>query len=117
VTKSRNSIRKPVIFEGSSRADIQQFTEAAQDDLGYQLELVQRGEEPEDWKPMPTIGMGVNELRYHDDDGWFRVAYVAKFEDAVHVLHAFRKKTNKTSLQDIEIARKRFNKLLQKVKK
>ena len=80
-------------------------------DAGYQLELVQRGEPPRDWKPMPTVGMGVNEIRVRAG-GAFRVVYVAKFPEAVYVLHAFQKKSARTPRVDIWIAQQRFRMLL-----
>ena len=77
-------------------------------DAGYQLGKVQRGEQPDDFKPMPTVGKGVKEIRVSDDSGAYRVIYVARRAEAVYVLHAFQKKTQATSRRDIEIARKRF---------
>jgi len=77
------------------------------------LDKVQRDEEPNDWKPMPSIGAGVRELRIRDAAGAFRVAYVAKFEQAVYVLHCFQKKTQQTSQQDIALASQRYRELLQ----
>ncbi|OGA42400.1 MAG: hypothetical protein A3G24_22140, partial [Betaproteobacteria bacterium RIFCSPLOWO2_12_FULL_62_13] len=82
---------------------------------GYQLEKVQAGREPADWKPMPSIGVGVNEIRVREG-GAFRVIYVAKFSEAVYVLHAFQKKSRKTAKPDIELARKRFRTLIQERK-
>ena len=70
--------------------------------------MVQVGREPADFKPMPSVGSGAYEIRVRDDAGAFRVIYVAKFEDAVYVLHAFQKKTRRTSQADIELARARY---------
>jgi len=81
-------------------------------EAGHQLELVQDGREPKDWKPMSTIGTGVNELRVRAG-GAFRVIYVAKFAEAVYVLHAFEKKSRRTALLDIELARSRYRNLIQ----
>jgi len=69
---------------------------------------VQRGLEPEDWKPMKTIGAGVNEIRVKDKAEAFRVIYLATRPEAVYVLHCFQKKTEKTSQHDIDLAQKRF---------
>jgi len=69
----------------------------------------QFGGEPTDFKPMKTIGAGAYEIRYRGIDGAFRVIYVAKFEEAVYVLHAFQKKTQKTAQADIELARRRYS--------
>ena len=70
---------------------------------GYQLGRVQAGKEPADWKPMPSVGLGVNEIRVREDSGAFRVIYVAKFEEAVYVLHAFQKKAQKTPKHDMTL--------------
>ena len=70
--------------------------------------MVQVGRNPDDWKPMSTVGSGACEIRVRDEAGAFRVIYVAKFEDAVYVLHAFQKKTRKTSRADLELARERY---------
>ncbi len=63
---------------------------------------------PDDCKPMPTIGPGAAEIRIRDASGAFRVVYVARFKDAVYVLHAFQKKSQKTSREDIALARQRY---------
>ncbi len=73
---------------------------------------MQHGREPDDWKPINTVGQGVTEIRIRDEAGAFRVLYVAKFTDAVYVLHCFRKKTEKTSKADVELAAKRYRELL-----
>ena len=70
--------------------------------------MVQVGRDPGDWKPMSTVGAGACEIRVRDDTGAFRVIYVARFEDAVYVLHAFQKKSRKTSRSDLYLARKRY---------
>jgi phage-related protein/predicted XRE-type DNA-binding protein len=83
---------KPVEFRGSALDDLRAFPEAALREAGYQLDQVQHGRDPDDWKPMNTIGGGVREIRIRDAAGAFRVLYVAKFDDAVYVLHCFQKK-------------------------
>ena len=102
---------KPVRFLGNSLERLREFPEDARNDAGYQLEHVQRGEQPDDFKPMPSIGKGVEEIRVRDDSGIYRVIYTARFADAVYVLHAFQKKTQATSKRDIAIARERFAQL------
>ena len=96
---------------GSSRADIRTFTDDARQDAGTQLRRVQNGLEPTDWKPMPTIGIGVKEIRIHTQTE-NRVIYVAKFGEAVYVLHVFVKKSDKTEKRDIELAKRRFASLI-----
>jgi phage-related protein len=77
---------------------------------------VQGGEEPSDWKPMATVGQGVQEIRIRDESGAFRVMYVAKFEQAIYVLHCFQKKTEQTSKTDVDLAKKRYADLLKELK-
>lgn len=82
---------KPVRWIGNSRKAVAAFPVGARREAGYQLDRVQRGKEPADWKPMRSIGAGVRELRIHED-GEYRVVYLATVADAVYVLHAFTKK-------------------------
>lgn len=86
-------------------------------EAGYQLERLQAGKEPTDWKPMSSIGIGVNEIRVRDDSGAFRMIYLAKFAEAVYVLHAFQKKARKTTKADIDLARRRFRALVEERKR
>src|SRR5579875_1072775 len=102
---------KRVIFRGDSLERLREFPESARHDIGFQLEQVQRGGQPDDFKPMPTIGQGVEEIRIRDDSGIYRVIYTARLADAVYVLHAFQKKTQTTPKRDIAIARERFAQL------
>ena len=106
---------KPVEFRGSSLDDLRAFPLEAKREAGHQLDQVQNGREPDDWKPMNTVGQGVKEIRIRDSAGAFRVIYVAKFLDAVYVLHAFQKKTEKTSKTDLNLAAKRYRELLKEV--
>jgi len=99
---------KPVRFVGTAREDLIAFPEPARRVAGYELFMVQVGREPSDFKPMPDVGAGVQEIRVRDRAGAFRVVYVAKFDEAVYVLHAFQKKTAKTSSVDIEVAKRRY---------
>jgi phage-related protein len=99
---------KPLRFVGDSLKCLREFPKDARQDAGYQLEQVQRGKQPADFKPMPSIGRGVEEIRVWDDSGTYRVIYTARLADAVYVLHAFQKKTQGTSKHDIELARARF---------
>lgn len=103
---------KELRFLGSSLDDLRKFPALAIREAGYQLDKVQNGREPTDWKPMETVGAGVKEVRVHDEAGAFRVVYLAKLGDAVYVLHCFQKKTQQTSEKDIKLARKRFKDLM-----
>jgi phage-related protein len=80
-------------------------------DIGFQLERVQSGLDPNDWKPMKGLGAGVREIRIRDEAGAFRLVYIATFAEAVYVLHAFQKKTPRTSPRDIWLAKSRLSEL------
>jgi len=99
---------KQLVWMGSSYGDLCEFPEDAKHEAGYQLHRLQTGKQPMDWKPMQDIGSGVQEIRIHEDSGAFRVIYVAKFADAIYVLHSFQKKTQKTAKHDIDLTRERF---------
>jgi phage-related protein len=101
---------KPVVFLGSSLEDIRNFPAEARRVVGFELTFVQQGLEPSDWKPIKAVGPGVKEIRVHVLGEW-RVLYVAKFSDAIYVLHGFQKKTQRTRKEDIELARKRYNEI------
>jgi phage-related protein len=102
---------KPLVWLGSSHDDIREFPEEARQEAGFELYQIQQGHEPSDWKPVLTVGAGVKEVRVHGRNE-YRVMYVAKFAEAVYVLHAFVKKTQQTSKADIELARTRFKQLI-----
>jgi phage-related protein len=102
---------KPVVFLGSSLDDLRVFPDRSRHDAGFQLERVQRGLDPDDWKPMQTIGPGVREIRVRDASGAFRVIYLAAFAEAVYVLHAFAKKTQRAAQRDLALAQSRLKQL------
>ena len=102
---------KPVQSSAIRWRNIRGFPEDARHDAGYQLELVQRGEQPDDFKPMPDIGEGVEEIRVRESSGIYRVIYTARLAEAVYVLHAFQKKSKRgiaTPRSDIELIRRRL---------
>lgn len=98
---------KTLEFMGSSQDDLRNFPAEARRDAGFQLHFVQTGQEPSDWKPMKTVGSGAMEIRIHREGEW-RVVYVARFEKAVYVLHAFEKRSQQTRQTDILLARARY---------
>jgi len=105
---------KPVDFCGDALDALRAFPESARRRAGYQIDKVQHGEEPDDWKPMKSIGTGVREIRIREEAGAFRVVYLAKLADAVYILHCFQKKTEQTSGRDVDLARKRFSELMER---
>src|ERR1043166_6395820 len=102
---------KPVTFHGDSLERLQQFPRDARRQAGHELYQVQKGKNPADWKPIPTIGVGVREIRIRDATGAYRIIYVANLVDAVHVLHAFQKKSQKTPKRDLELTESRLREL------
>ena len=90
---SPSAPRRKLDFLGSSYDDLIAFPADVRHEAGYQLDLVQQGRDPDDWKPMTAVGRGVCEIRLRKASGAYRIMYVAKFETAVYVLHCFQKKT------------------------
>lgn len=103
---------KPLHFVGSSREDLRDLPESARETAGHQLFKVQQGKEPDDWKPMSTVGPGVQEIRIWDESGAYRMLYVSKFEEAVYLLHVFEKRSQKTAKGDVQLAKARYADLL-----
>lgn len=101
---------KKLRFIGSSLDDLKDFPAEARRDAGFELDAVQRGLMPSDFKPMLNIGPGAYEIRIHVLGEW-RVIYVARFEGVVYVLHAFQKKTQRTRKEDIELAARRYKQI------
>ena len=104
---------KPLVWLGSARRDIRAFPADARRRSGFQLRKVQQALDPDDWKPMTSVGPGVREIRIQTESAQ-RVFYLATFEEAVYVLHAFEKRTRKTPPHEIELARDRYRALLKK---
>jgi phage-related protein len=108
-------IVKPVKFFGNSLEILRSFPVRVRREAGYQLDKVQFGNSPSDWKPMKAIGNGVMEIRITDSNGAFRVIYVAKFKEAIYVLHCFQKKSQATSKIDLKLAESRYKELLKEL--
>jgi phage-related protein len=106
---------KTALFVATALNDLRDFPDDARQEAGHQIDNVQNGRAPDDWKPMSSVGAGVREIRLREASGAFRVLYVAKFEDHVYVLHCFQKKTRKTHPEDIELGRKRYRELMKEI--
>lgn len=102
---------KLLVWSGSARADLRALPDEPRRALGFDLRRVQLGKFARDWKPMTAVGPGVVEIRVRDAQGAFRLLYVARFADAIYVLHAFQKKSQKTSRLDLDVARKRYEEI------
>ncbi len=111
-------MRKPAKWVNDSiKSEVRSWTPSARKKVGRQLATVQKGEQPDHYREMPSIGLGVKEIKVIDDGDQYRLIYVAKFVEAVYVLHAItRKKTQKTSKNDIELARVRYRALIEQRK-
>ncbi|MDP1638178.1 MAG: type II toxin-antitoxin system RelE/ParE family toxin [Candidatus Nitrotoga sp.] len=107
---------KAIQWLGDSLENVREFSNSGRYHVGRELRRVQTGEMPTDWKPMITVGPGVAEIRIHAENE-YRVIYIAKFEEAVYVLHGFTKKTQQTSKRDIDLAAKRYRELQQERRK
>jgi phage-related protein len=102
---------KRVTFHGDSLDRLRAFPENARRQAGHELYQVQSGRDPSDWKPMPSVGAGAREIRIRDASGTYRVIYIVSFADAIHVLHAFQKKSQKTAGRDLAVAAARLREL------
>ena len=103
---------KAVTFLGDSLEALRDFPDSARRNAGFQIDRVQRGLEPDHWKPMKTIGAGVREIRIYDAAGAFRVLYTAVVDQSVYVLHAFQKKSQSTAQRDLDLASVRYAQLM-----
>jgi phage-related protein len=102
---------KRIIWVGSVLEDVRAFPPDVRRRIGYELHQIQQGLTASDWKPMPAVGGSVTEVRIHVS-GEHRLFYVARFEEAIYVLHAFAKKTAKTSKRDLDLARSRLREVI-----
>lgn len=105
---------RKVVFEGNTLASIRQLPDIAKQRAGYEIDRVQRDLKAENWKPFPAIGQGVRETRIQTGRQ-FRIIYIAKFNDSIHILHVFEKKTQKTRQADIELAKDRLQAVIRRL--
>jgi phage-related protein len=103
---------KPIYWLGSSREDLANFPVEARRLTGFQLRAIQKGQLPSDFKPISIVGRGVEEIRIRTENA-YRVFYIAKFAEAIYVLHAFQKNTQKTSKKDIQIGQRRYKQTIE----
>jgi len=97
-----------VAWEGDSREVLHSFPDGVRQNLGFQLWQLQQGERPADYRPLPSIGTGVFELRDQDERAWYRVVYLSRIKDVIYVLHCFEKKSREMSRRDFETAKRRL---------
>ena len=97
-----------IAWEGDSKEVISSFPDEAKQNLGFQLRLLQQGQQPTDYRAMRAVGPGVFELRDQDERAWYRVIYLSRIHDVVHVLHCFEKRSRETPAKEINTARQRL---------
>lgn len=97
-----------VVWEGNSREILQSFPEGARENLGFDLWRLQQGERPGDYRPVPSIGVGVFELRDQDERAWYRIVYLSRTSDVIYVLHCFEKKGREILRREFEVAKQRL---------
>ena len=97
-----------VVWEGDSREVLKAFPEEVTQNLGFELWQLQQGERPRDYRPLPSVGPGVFELRDQDERAWYRVVYLSRIEDVIYVLHCFEKKSREMPRRDFEKAKQRL---------
>jgi phage-related protein len=97
-----------IAWEGDSKEVISSFPGEAKYNLGFDLRLLQQGQQPTDYRPMSSVGPGVFELRDQDERTWYRVIYLSRVRDVIHVLHCFEKKSRETPMREINTARQRL---------
>ena len=104
-----------IAWEGDSREVISAFPDDVKQNLGFQLRMLQQGLQPSDFRSMSSIGKGVFELRDQDARSWYRVICLSRIRNTIHVLHCFEKKSRKTPLRDIIVARTRLSVVTQRL--
>jgi phage-related protein len=97
-----------IAWEGDSKEVISSFPDMAKYNLGFDLRLLQQGQQPTDYRPMTSIGPGVFELRDQDERAWYRVIYLSRVRGVIHVLHCFEKRSSETPMKEINTARQRL---------
>lgn len=106
--ESSNPKEAVIAWEGDSLRVMRRFPDEVKQNLGHQLRLLQRGERPTDYRPVATIGPGVFELRDQDERAWYRVIYLSRVRDVIHILHCFEKKSREIPRKDVQLAQQRL---------
>jgi phage-related protein len=98
-----------IVWEGDSRGVLKSFPEEVVQNFGFELWQLQQGQRPRDYRPLPTVGSGVFELRDQDARGWYRVIYLSRIDDVIYVLHCFEKKSREMPAKDFQKSRQRLS--------
>jgi phage-related protein len=116
-SEHRETAAAEVVWEGNSLEVIRRFPSPVRQDLGAELRRLQIGERPISSRPMPSIGIRVYELKEQDERAWYRVIYLAKVGNRIHVLHCFEKKSAKTGKSDLAVAKSRLKRVLARLRR
>lgn len=100
-----------IAWWGRSKEILSDFPPDVKSNLGFSLRLLQSGEQPTDYRSLPSIGKGVFELRDQDESGWYRVIYVSRINNVIHVIHAFEKDTLAIPKKEIATAQQNLKHL------
>lgn len=106
--KSERPKLAAIVWEGDSLEVLKSFPEAVTQNFGFELWQLQQGERPKNYRPLPSIGSGVFELRDQDERGWYRVVYLSRIDDVIYVLHCFEKKAREMPGKDFQKSKQRF---------
>lgn len=104
-------VLKKVEWLGDSKEVLSGFPGEIKSSMGFQLNILQKGEMPLRSRPMKSIGRGVYELKEQDEAGWYRTVYTIHVKGCIYVLHAFKKQSAKTSKADLEITKSRLKQI------
>ena len=115
-SKHRETETAEVVWEGDSLEVIRRFPDPVRQDLGAEIRRLQTGDRPLNSRPMPSIGARVYELREQDERAWYRVIYLAKIGNRIHILHCFEKKSAKTGKTDLAVAKARLKRVLARLR-
>lgn len=109
MSKAHEDWPAEIHWEGDSRDVLAGFPQAVRADFGFSLWQLQNGKSPgSSARRMESLGPGVWELKEHDEKTWYRVLYLSKIGNVIHVLHCFEKQSRKTGRRDLDVARKRL---------
>jgi phage-related protein len=104
----RRPLNAKVAWEGDSRGVLISFPDSVRSNFGFYLWQLQQGETPTNYRSVTSVGAGVYGLRDQDERAWYRVVYLSRINDVIHVLHCFEKKSRQMPRRDFEKAKQRL---------
>ena len=98
-----------IVWEGDSKDVLRTFPEGVIQNFGFELWQLQQGMRPRNYRPLPSVGSGVFELRDQDERGWYRVVYLSRIDDVIYVLHCFEKRSREMPARDFQKSKRRLS--------